>query len=134
MQVVGVEPGVVDHRRLAAAGDAPVDADLDRLLDGEEVVDLLGQRARPGNDAQRAVAVESLDDGEVVVEGLVQLAHRDRGDVGDAVRAGEQGGDAAGDDEAFVAAGTLASGQQHRHFGRAWLHDGESIGFEDAWL
>jgi hypothetical protein len=113
---------------IAGSRHPAVDADLDRLLEREEVVDLLGQRARAADDAQRAVAVEPLHHGEVVVEGLVQLARCDRGDVADAVRAGEQGGDAAGDDEAFVAARAAAGGQHHRHFGRARLHDGEPIG------
>ena len=70
----------------AAAGDAAVDADLDRLLQGEEVADLLGQRPGAGDDAQVAVGVEPLHHGQVVVEGLVQQPHRDRGDVLDAVR------------------------------------------------
>ena len=51
-QVVGVEAGVVDHRRAAAAGDAAVDADLDRLLLGEEV----GRPLRPAARRRRRPA------------------------------------------------------------------------------
>ena len=93
-EVVGVEAGVVDHRRAAGAGDATVDAALDRLFQSQEVADLVGQRARRGDHPQDPVGVEPLDHGEVVVEGLVQGADRLAGDAVDRGGAGKRGGKA----------------------------------------
>jgi len=104
------------------AGDTTVDADLDRLLLGEEVGEFLGQRAGAGDDPQIAVRVEPLDHGEVVVEGLVQEPHRDAGHLPDAVGAGEVGGEAAGDEQALGLDGGVLDRAGHRQVGRVWLH------------
>lgn len=128
MEIVGVELGVVDHRRPAGARDPAVDADLDRLHQGEEVAYLLGQWAGAGDYPQRAIGIEPLDDGQVVIEGVVQLADRDRGDVLDAVGLGEPGREPAGDDEAFVAIPRLGR-RRHWDVDAARLHAQDHIGF-----
>jgi hypothetical protein len=108
--------------------------DLDRLLESEEIVDFLGQRPGAGDDAQRAVGVEPLHDREVVVEGHVQLVDRDRRDVLDAVRPGEPAGEAAGDHQAFIAAGSRGDRDRDRYVSRARLHVGAHIGTAAACL
>jgi hypothetical protein len=122
--VVGVLAGVVDERRAAGAGDPAVDADLDRLLGDEEVGDVFGQRAGAVDDAQHAVGVEPLDDGEVVVEGLVQVADRLAGDLLDRQPVGERAGQPAGGKQArgLGAAVGGRSGDWHRARLRLHVH------------
>jgi hypothetical protein len=121
-------PGVVDHRRAAGAGDAAVDADLDPLSVGEEVLDLGGLRARQGDDAEDPVGVEPSDHREVIIEGLVQGPDRLVGDRRDLAGAGKRGREAARDQQASSLWGSSGLGPGHRHLARLRLHYPSLIG------
>ena len=106
-QVIRIGGRVGDDRRLAGARDAAVDPFLYGLLVGQEVV-VGGERAGGGNDAQRVVWVEALNDGQEEAEGAVQLVDGGVSDGSGLVDGRELGSQAGGDSEPLVRARVLA--------------------------
>ncbi len=89
LDVVRIGPRVADERRDARARDAPVDALVRRLLDEQELVDHLRERAFAGDEPQHPVGVEPLDRDEVERERAMQLVDEQLDHLANVVRRSE---------------------------------------------
>ena len=110
--VVGVGARVWHQRGHAGARDAAVDAFIDALLDEQELGHHLGQRSAAREQAQRAVAGQTLDRGEIERERAVQLLHDERGHLGDVAGRRQPRGQAGGDLQLGAQVGELAGGRE----------------------